>query len=171
MKLTKAQQSAIGRRSRRKGKKRERDIAKLFRDATGLDWQTTRNSGRTDLPGDVYCKTEHVGICVEVKDRKNWSVRDILLGNKGYAAEYAKVRQTWTEHVREYPWLFVFSQTTEGLWLSASHGSLAEKAVTMEIDLIADSDAAISGPDGVLWWRIKAFKEGALNGLIRRSKA
>lgn len=78
-KLTKEQQSAIGRRSRAKGKRFERRVAALLREWTGADWQTTRNSGRTDLKGDVYVPDcpEADGILVECKDRKAWTLKAV----------------------------------------------------------------------------------------------
>lgn len=87
--------SKIGRSSRRKGKKYECVIAGMLRDVTGLNWQSTRNSGRTDLKGDVYCvndPTSQTGSVIECKNRDGFQPLSMLQGNVSYVAEMAKVR-------------------------------------------------------------------------------
>ncbi len=101
-----ARLSAIGRRSRRKGKAFERTIARMLRDFSGDNWQTTRNSGRTDLAGDVYpvdigCSSVH-----ECKDRKDWSVFDLLKSNLGYTKEREKVIRELLSKAEDDPSLF-----------------------------------------------------------------
>lgn len=75
-KLTKLQQSSIGKRSRRKGKGFERYCATIFTKWFYGDWRTTRNSGRTDLKGDIYClQTPDMPLVVECKHDKRYTLR------------------------------------------------------------------------------------------------
>jgi hypothetical protein len=85
--------SKIGRKSRVKGKVYERDIAAMLREITGLDWQTTRNSGRTDLKGDVYCLNATSTAVIECKDRVGFQPLCMLQGNCSYVDEIENVRQ------------------------------------------------------------------------------
>lgn len=74
-KLTKLQQSRIGRRSRRKGKGFECYCARLFTRWFFGDWRTTRNSGRTDLKGDIYClQAPDIPLVVECKHDKRYTL-------------------------------------------------------------------------------------------------
>lgn len=77
--------SQIGKRNRRVGKEFERVIARKLREVSGLDWQSTRNSGRTDLKGDVYCVNNRIygeRILIECKNRDDMGVINLLKGNK-----------------------------------------------------------------------------------------
>ena len=84
--------SKVGRKSRRKGKKYETMIAGCLRECTGLNWQTTRNSGRTDLKGDLYCLDRADFVVVECKDRESFQPLAMLQENAGFTDELAKVR-------------------------------------------------------------------------------
>lgn len=84
--------SRIGRKSRRKGKKYETTIAGCLRECMGLNWQTTRNSGRTDLKGDLYCLDRADFVVVECKDRETFQPLCMLQENAGFVNELDKVR-------------------------------------------------------------------------------
>lgn len=77
-------QSATGRKSRRKGKRFEREVAYIFTKATGRKWETTRNSGRTDLKGDIYCPEvpDMQQVIIECKHRKKLSMTSLVKFNK-----------------------------------------------------------------------------------------
>lgn len=71
--------SAVGRRSRRKGKRFEQEIARYLTEVSGFAFTSTRNSGRTDLKGDVYCVSNPRLAVVECKDRK-LSIKSLMSG-------------------------------------------------------------------------------------------
>lgn len=77
--------SQTGRFSRRKGKRFENWVARYFTQWTGLKWETTRNSGRTDLKGDIYCLSRpDLPLVVECKHRKEYSVHAMLKPTKAF---------------------------------------------------------------------------------------
>jgi len=78
--------SQVGKMSRRKGKSFERWCARYFTQWTGLKWETTRNSGRTDLRGDIYCVSRpNLPLIVECKHDKRYSVHAMLKPTKAFA--------------------------------------------------------------------------------------
>lgn len=107
--------SKTGRKSRRKGKVFEREVAAIYRKWTGYDFQTTRNSGRTDLPGDVYCVDRDFKVHIECKHRKTWTTRDILRNNRSFALEFEKVIEEW--EAAGLPILHLWCKNDDGLWL------------------------------------------------------
>lgn len=115
--------SKIARRSRRKGKSFECLMARTFRDWFGHNWQTSRNSGRTDIPGDIFCVDRPTRIMVECKHRKSWSIRDIVRQNTSYVANLEEVIQKHHDLADErrglinYPLLWVWRKDENGLWL------------------------------------------------------
>lgn len=118
--------SKVGRKSRRKGKKFECEIAGLLRHWTGEDWQSTRNSGRTDLPGDIYCLSRPTLVSVECKDRKCWMTRDLLLGNVGYVNEMRKVlyeHDRFCERNGNRPLVVVAKNPLFGYFITAPRGN------------------------------------------------
>jgi len=74
--------SQIGKLSRRKGKSFEREMARLFTKATGIKWETTRNSGRTDLRGDIYAPDLGEPFIVECKHRKEYELHQMMSNTK-----------------------------------------------------------------------------------------
>lgn len=81
--------SAVGRRSKRKGKTYERRTAKLLSEATEVGFRKTPGSGgfnkqggvqiREELfCGDVICDQPNFAFCVEAKNRKSFSFVGIL---------------------------------------------------------------------------------------------
>lgn len=112
--------SRVGRKSRRKGKSHEREIARVLRKSTSCEWLTTRNSGRTDLGGDVYSPG---GMCdnvmFECKHRKSWKMSDMVLGNSEYVHELTKVLCDWGARP-EYVALVVIIKNDVGMWVMAT---------------------------------------------------
>lgn len=93
-KLTKKQQSAIGRKSRRKGKTFERWCARFFYKWFEGQWQTTRNSGRTDLKGDIYCVDCPLSdLVVECKHDKKYNVMSMLRPTEAFKHLIRKYRR------------------------------------------------------------------------------
>jgi len=77
--------SQVGKMSRRKGKAFERWCARYFTKWTGLKWETTRNSGRTDLKGDIYCVSRpDLPLVVECKNDKRYSVHAMMKPTKAF---------------------------------------------------------------------------------------
>jgi len=77
--------SQIGKMSRRKGKQFERWCAGHFTKFTGLLWQTTRNSGRTDLKGDIYCVDyPDLPVVIECKNDKRYTAHAMLKPTKEF---------------------------------------------------------------------------------------
>lgn len=78
--------SQVGKMSRRKGKSFECWCARYFTQWTGLEWRTTRNSGRTDLRGDIYCLSRpDLPLVVECKHDRRYSVHAMLKPTKAFA--------------------------------------------------------------------------------------
>lgn len=72
-------QSAIGRRSRRKGKAFECAFARKMTELTGMKWESTRNSGRTDLKGDIYCPdSPDLPVVIECKHRNEYRLEHLF---------------------------------------------------------------------------------------------
>ncbi len=86
-------------------------MARFLSEATEVSWTSTRNSGRTDLKGDVYPKDskELPHSIVECKDR-DMSLATFLNAPKWLADAVVKVqsdcRSTFGPHVKDYA-LFV----------------------------------------------------------------
>lgn len=110
--------SAIGRKSRRKGKSFEQTIALFMSGIFGETWRTTRNSGRTDVPGDVYCMSARSNFMVECKHRQDWTVSSIMKGNKSFETEFEKVAQEWRDAQRgdQALGMILFFKDPLGLW-------------------------------------------------------
>jgi hypothetical protein len=87
--------SKIGRRSRRKGKRFECEVAAVLREWSGWRWDTTRNSGRTDLKGDVYAVLHgDRSPLIECKNRKI-SLKSFLTSPPAWLeAERVRVMET-----------------------------------------------------------------------------
>jgi Holliday junction resolvase len=104
--------SKIGRKSRRKGKSFECQLARILTANTGVEWITSRNSGRTDVPHDVFCPKHfpHKGRWViEAKHRKNLTFTDVIKRNKSYLDFIAEMGgKEWA--------VLVFRKDQYGIW-------------------------------------------------------
>lgn len=111
--------SKVGRRSRRKGKAHECEIARVLRRASACEWQTVRNSGRTDLAGDVYSPggfCDHV--MIECKHRETFELAAMVQGHAAYVQEMVKVVcEDWGRRPQHV--LVVFVKNSLGLWAMA----------------------------------------------------
>ncbi len=105
-------QSQIGKLSRRKGKSFERTIANIFTQATGLKWVTTRNSGRTDLRGDIYCpELGREYFIVECKHRKEYELPQLMANTKSVQQVFNKLKTESTGGI-------VVFKTSTSIWFS-----------------------------------------------------
>ena len=110
--------SQVGKMSRRKGKAFECFCARYFTAWTGTKWETTRNSGRTDLKGDIYC-VEHpdMNMVIECKHRKAYIVHAMLKPTKAFEdmidESLAKLRGS------QYLIFIVKNET--GVWMSNTY--------------------------------------------------
>lgn len=104
--------SQVGKFSRRKGKSFERWCARYFTQWTGLKWETTRNSGRTDLKGDIYCLSRpDLPLVVECKNDKRYSVHAMLKPTKAFTDMINK-----TIEKSPYDPMFIIKNET-GIWI------------------------------------------------------
>jgi len=110
--------SKVGKRSRRKGKKFEQEIAKMLRLGTGDNWQTTRNSGRTDIKGDVYC-SKYPFVVIECKNRKSFNLRSMIHENGLFQKAIAYIISEFLETQSSV--LMVFLKNEAGIWIALSN--------------------------------------------------
>lgn len=116
--MKKRTQSQVGKLSRRKGKTFERWCARYFTKCTGKKWETTRNSGRTDLKGDIYCVSRpSLGLVVECKHRKEYSVHAMLKPTEAYKKLMRKYYfNRGTPHNSGVPLMLLIKNDT-GVWI------------------------------------------------------
>ena len=109
------EQSRIGRLSRRKGKAFECLMARYFTKVTGEKWSSTRNSGRTDLKGDIYnTECPDLNLVVECKHDKNYSVHAMLLPTKAFSNMIDEVKNKCPKN----HWLMIIIKNDTGIWMS-----------------------------------------------------
>lgn len=153
--MTDPKWSKVGKKSRRKGKSFECEVAKLFRTWFGHKWETSRNSGRTDIPGDIYCVDRPTRIMVECKHRANWSLRDIIRNNAGFRNNFFQVVDTF--HTRNsaetYPILWIFRKDEYGLWVHQTGQS-----DQWEFGLVFEHDVKLVAESGA-WHLIKGLRK------------
>lgn len=147
--------SQIGRASRRKGKAFECWCARYFSKWTGLDWQSTRNSGRTDLKGDIYCVSRpDLPLVVECKDDKRYSVHAMLKPNKAFIDMVDHTYSKASEDDEVYIMIIVKNET--GIWLSVNLN-----VFTTTINL-----GTILAENGCQWNKLQSLECGELDGVI-----
>ena len=111
--------SSVGRASKDKGKRFERAIAALLSDVSGEDWQRSRNSGRTDIPGDVYRVDEpSYPVVVECKNRVSWSLKDRIKANAAYHKNLQEVLNTANLLDSRFRVLNVLCKDEAGVWVA-----------------------------------------------------
>ncbi|MCK5614734.1 hypothetical protein KAR91_73410 [Candidatus Pacearchaeota archaeon] len=111
-------QSIVGRRSRRKGKAFECWCAREFTRCTGLKWSSTRNSGRTDLKGDIYCvEYPNLPLIVECKHDKRYSVHGMLKPVDAFLKMYWGVIENARKCSSASTLVFLVKNET-GVWFS-----------------------------------------------------
>ena len=119
--------SQIGRMSRRKGKSFENWVARYFSKWTNLEWRTTRNSGRTDLKGDIYCVSRpELQLVVECKNDKKYSVHAMLKPTKAFKDLFKKYA-LWN-HI-----IIVKNETGVWFWYSRWFKSLSYEIISKEV--------------------------------------
>ena len=142
-------QSKIGRKSRNKGKSFERKMAIKHREwMPGTNWQTTRNSGRTDLPGDIFDMDGETIVLSECKHRQTWNVRGLTLGNTSYRNNRQEVIDGWAKVQKRYPILMIWAQNEFGLWLNTV---TYDKCHDFRINDLWEIKAVLHGNGGIIW--------------------
>ena len=132
--------SQIGKLSRRKGKSFECWCARYFTQWTGLEWQTTRNSGRTDLKGDIYCLSRpDLPLIVECKHRKEYSVHAMLKPTKAFADMVHSI-------INKGLFVIIIVKNETGVWFRCSSWGYVESA-----------DAIVSSGSGI-WTRLQHIR-------------
>lgn len=137
-KLTKKQQSAIGRRSRRKGKAFECWCARFFYKWFEGKWQSTRNSGRTDLKGDIYCVDYPLSdLVVECKHDKKYNVMSMLRPTEAFKHLIRKYRRRQVN----IGWgctLLLIVKNKAGVWLAvvSNKYNLNEVLVSRDVSAV-----------------------------------
>ena len=111
-------QSQIGKHSRRKGKKFENWCARYFSQWTGLKWSSTRNSGRTDLKGDIFCVSRpDLPLVVECKHDKRYSVHAMLKPTKAWTDMIIKCN---AKLPLQTPDFVVVVKNDTGIWIGGN---------------------------------------------------
>ena len=141
--------SKVGRRSRRKGKKFEQLVARSLSEATGRRFTSTRNSGRTDLKGDVYDVDNPSGSVIECKDR-GLSIKSLITGCKWLEAAVRK-----TEREAAGAAAIVFAKA-DGLVFAHCPGYNRPPAGSFLIHhwVRGMSDCEVTDVHGRVWWRV-----------------
>ena len=107
--------SQTGRLSRRKGKAFECWVARLFTKATGVKWETTRNSGRTDLRSDVYAPDLGEPFIVECKHRKEYELGQMMSNTKSLQDVVNKAEK------ENLPFIIIVKNQS-GIWFTTGVG-------------------------------------------------
>lgn len=159
--------SKVGKRSRRKGKTCECEVANKLAELTGRLWSSTRNSGRTDLKGDVYC----VGckdpnfLVVEVKNR-DWKWSDILKRNAKVERELDGVKHLFLNGDTPSAYLLIVAKVESVLWYSMYlAGENGAKSLRSNFNQGDD----VLFINGVFWSRLDALKDDRDADFIVRS--
>ena len=125
-------QSQVGKMSRRKGKQFEREIAKFFTEWTDVKWETTRNSGRTDLIGDIYMPSKPLfPMVVECKHRRNFTVHAMIKPTKAFQDMLDAVQAKWLNEAKRSILVIIIKNET-GVWATARASSSSHKKITFE---------------------------------------
>lgn len=98
--------SKIGKKSKSKGQRGERQVAKLLSEATGLEfsrtplsggWASARTRDQVNAHGDLVCSDPDFPWSVEVKNCEGWSFEQLLTAPKSQLHEY------WHQTVTQTP--------------------------------------------------------------------
>lgn len=99
-KSTKADRSAVGKRSKNKGNNAERAVAKLFQEwwspTKEFTFQRTPSSGgwgqkaQFNTFGDIVCSDASFPFTIEIKCQEAWSLDQLLTSDKGPINKYWK---------------------------------------------------------------------------------
>ncbi|KKM26713.1 hypothetical protein LCGC14_1582040 [marine sediment metagenome] len=151
--MVKKTQSQIGKMSRRKGKTFERWCARYFTTWTGIKWETTRNSGRTDLKGDIYCmQYPYLSLIVECKHRKTYSVHAML---KPTLAFEKMIDESRSKLLQGQFLIFIVKNDT-GVWMSNSlmmHGIKQHSGFRS-----MDKATGMKCCKGTTWYKIQDYE-------------
>ncbi|MCK5612609.1 hypothetical protein KAR91_62635 [Candidatus Pacearchaeota archaeon] len=151
--------SETGKMSRRKGKAFECFCARYFTAWTGLDWQTTRNSGRTDILGDIYCVARpDMNMVIECKHRKAYSVHAMLKPTKAFED---MIEESRTKLSGDQYLVFIVKNET-GIWMSET--LVGKRDLTYTTWFGSRYGSPLIQTDGISWHKIQDFE--SINTII-----
>ena len=135
--LTKEQQSRIGKRSRRKGKSFEQWCARFFRKWFEGKWETTRNSGRTDLHGDIYrLDAPDMPFVVECKHDKKYTIKAMAKPTEAIKQLVRKYRRRQMNLGWDWTLLLVVKNEA-GVWVAMISNNNNLSDVLVGTDVVA----------------------------------
>lgn len=156
--MSKRTKSQIGRASRRKGKAFERWCARYFTKWTGLKWETTRNSGRTDLKGDIYAVSRpDLPLIVECKDDKRYTVHAMLKPTKAFVETMSYIR---LDRLRYGDNLIIIVKNPTGVWVHQEINNI----------LAGDASDVICTIGAGNWCRLQHLLGGEVDGVTFDAK-
>jgi len=157
--------SKVGKKSRRKGKAFECELARLFRKISGDNWQTSRNSGRTDTRGDIYC-ADYPNVMVECKHRKSLTLKSMLNGTKIYTDTIDYITKDFLKY-EHLDTLLIVMKTEHGIWVGSAVRCGKSKNVLLWMnDCNPSPDENYLSIKGVPWlWLDK--EEDAIKGFMK----
>jgi len=163
--------SKVGKRSRRKGKRFEQQISRFLSECTAAIFTSTRNSGRTDLPGDVYCVDERYEdkFVHECKHRESMSAHHMLMGNKAYSDEMDKVEYDFASRGQKYEGLIIWRKDEIGLWVYMTMYGTEEGVPEGIMEQIFSLGQIASDPKGRVWYRVIGIKKNAKLVLLEKT--
>lgn len=151
--MSKRTASQTGKMSRRKGKAFECWCARYFTAWTGIKWETTRNSGRTDLKGDIYClEFPYISLVIECKHRKAYSVHAMLKPTKAFED---MINESRSKLLQGQFLVFIVKNET-GVWMSNSlmiHGKKIGLRFRAE-----DRATGMRCCKGTTWFKIQDYE-------------
>jgi len=139
--------SSVGRKSRRKGKAFEQEVARYLTAVSGEKFTSTRNSGRTDLKGDIYCMSTPSRWVVECKDRK-LSIKALMSGSTWVHEAIMKASREAKSVGADSPVMFVKADGVVFIHCrSISYVNMLHRHRFIP-------DCEVRDVNGRIWWRV-----------------
>ena len=113
--MAKKTASQIGKLSRRKGKAFECWVARLFTKATGVKYETSRNSGRTDIRSDVFAPSLGEPFIIECKHRREYELPQMMANIKSLQCVVDKAVGEGIPYI-------IIVKNQSGVWFTNGHG-------------------------------------------------
>jgi len=150
--------------SRRKGKSFEREIARYFTEWTGIKWETTRNSGRTDLKGDIYCPSiPNFPLIVECKHRSAYSVHAMLKPTKTFMRMISDVLKKWLNDLDDDSDIMIIVKNETGIWATVRR-KVSSKRINKLFET-RNQNIRMFSVSGITWYELSTFYTDDYAGL------
>jgi len=145
--------SQTGKMSRRKGKAFECFCARYFTAWTNTKWESTRNSGRTDLSGDVYCvEKPYLSLIIECKNRKAYSVHAMLKPTKAFM----DMIDECCGKISNNQFIIFIIKNETGIWMSSP---MTNKGVVINIKFkLTHNAVGIRCYKNTKWYKIQDYE-------------